>query len=255
MRRLTCLLLLLGGLILSGCAVDPAAEPYPDPPTRAGGNTPQATATGSYLLGVGDSVNISVWRFDDLKRTVMVDPAGNIQFPFAGEVRAAGLTPDQLRKALEAKLARYYVEPRVDIGMNQVRSPVVHVMGEVHTPGTLTLDKRLSVIEAISRSGGFNTEADDEMVFLIRDQDPEPKVYRLSLNLRSTQTSLDRNIILVSNDLVFVPPLGVVDVTRALTNIVGILNPLMSAGRAALIGDQLRQAFKGTSNNNLFVSP
>jgi polysaccharide export outer membrane protein len=203
---------------------------------------------------VGDAVNISVWRFTDLNRTVTLDPAGNIQFPFVGEMRASGLTLNQLRQELESRLAPYYVDPRVDISVNQVRSQVVHVLGEVRNPGSFALDKRMLAVEAIARAGGFTREANEEAVLLIRDGDPEPKVYRLSLNLRKLKTSPDRSVQISSNDVIFVPPMGVVDVARYMSLWVGFLDPFVSVGRSVLILDQVEKVLRGSSGS-LLVSP
>lgn len=259
MHRLRSILLLMGLVLLAACAGDPpGAQPYPSPAATDGGASqasPAKPAPAPYILGPGDSINVAVWRFDDLKRTVIVDPSGNIQFPHAGEVRAAGLTPVQLKAELEKRLADYYVSPQVDISVALLRSQVVHVLGEVKTPSTLTMEKRTLAVEAIARAGGYTTEANEDAVLLIRDAEPEPQVYMLQLNLRSPQGSKDRGVSLANNDIIYVPPAKIVDFTRFLTQVVSIVDPFVSVGRAVMVGDQVYKVYRGSSSSSVLVSP
>ena len=50
----------------------------------------------SYRLNPGDELLISVWKESDLQREVLVLPDGSVGFPLAGQVRAEGLTPNEL---------------------------------------------------------------------------------------------------------------------------------------------------------------
>src|SRR5437660_4868799 len=52
-----------------------------------------------YRIGAGDVLEISVWKNDQLSRTVTVRPDGMISLPLLNDVRAAGLPPLELRDA------------------------------------------------------------------------------------------------------------------------------------------------------------
>jgi len=61
-----------------------------------GGVAPSATMADisscgeEYRIGVGDQLNINVWRNDDLSVTVPVRPDGKISVPLAGDVLVGG---------------------------------------------------------------------------------------------------------------------------------------------------------------------
>ena len=49
---------------------------------------PLATVGGSYLIGPGDVLNISVWKEEGMQLEVLVRPDGGITYPLAGEIQA-----------------------------------------------------------------------------------------------------------------------------------------------------------------------
>jgi polysaccharide export outer membrane protein len=64
-----------------------------------------------YKLSVDDQLKITVWGHSDLNQpTILVGPDGTISFPLVGEVKAAGLTTDELKNVLTKKLSEYMVE-------------------------------------------------------------------------------------------------------------------------------------------------
>src|SRR5579884_2101306 len=57
-------------------------------------------ASGDYILGAEDVVEILVWKNEALSRTVSIRPDGKISLPIVGDIQAAGLTPAQLRDSI-----------------------------------------------------------------------------------------------------------------------------------------------------------
>lgn len=253
LRRLTLTALLLALALLASCGGQSAkTDPQPSPlPTASQPGVPV------YVLGAGDSLTISVWKFDDLKRTVQVDPAGNILFPHAGQVQAAGLTPDQLRQELTAKLSKYYVDPVLDVSLTNLRSAAVHVLGEVKNPGTITLDKRMLAQEAIARAGGFTNYADEDKVVLVRSEKDAARVYVLSLSLRGLEEGISdyRLALLANNDILYIPPDKITDAARFLQKLESVIIPFITAGRGVIIGDQVYKVFRGKEAAGIVVSP
>ena len=69
-----------------------------------------------YRLGPEDEIEIRVWGHDDLTRKVRVGLNGMISFPFVGEIKAKGLTIQELQGELEKRLGpRYIINPNVSI--------------------------------------------------------------------------------------------------------------------------------------------
>jgi len=52
-----------------------------------------ASPKPNYHIGAGDVLEVSVWKNDQLTRTVTVRPDGMISLPLLNDVQAAGLTP------------------------------------------------------------------------------------------------------------------------------------------------------------------
>lgn len=119
-----------------------------------------ARAAEDYRLGPEDEIEIRVWSHDDLTRKVRVGLNGTISFPFVGEVRAQGLSLQELQKELERRLGpRYLIDPHVSITVAEYKSQKFFVVGNVAKPGTYPLTKPIRVVEAISLAGGLPTAA------------------------------------------------------------------------------------------------
>ena len=66
------------------------------PPAEAGGR----------VLTTSDVISVRVLNQPDLDTTARVEPDGTITFPYVGRIRAAGLTEDQLERAIERRLVK-----------------------------------------------------------------------------------------------------------------------------------------------------
>ncbi|MBI5446755.1 MAG: polysaccharide biosynthesis/export family protein [Deltaproteobacteria bacterium] len=97
--------LLLGSLLLLVAAAQGAAEQL--------GRSP-------YRIGVGDSLEVVVWKNADVSRRVWVRPDGRVTLPLVGEVAAEGLTPEELAGAITGKLKEYLTDPIVTISLETI---------------------------------------------------------------------------------------------------------------------------------------
>src|SRR5437660_8504174 len=66
----------------------------------------------NYVIGPQDTLDISVWKEQDLTRTVHVRPDGKISLPLLDDVQAGGLTPAQLKAEITQPVPRYLTDPR-----------------------------------------------------------------------------------------------------------------------------------------------
>lgn len=150
---------------------------------------------GAYQIGPGDVLSIVVWDHPELSNAAtvavaaqtgtgadastaattappagfVVDDDGILQFPYAGEVKVAGLTQDQARKVLSQRLAKYIRDPRVTLRVQAYRSKRVYVDGEVRTPGLQAInDIPMTLVEAINRAGGVLPAGDQSQVMVNR---------------------------------------------------------------------------------------
>lgn len=124
-----------------------------------------------FRIGREDVLDISVWRDPELSRVMPVRPDGFVALPMAGEVQAAGKTPQELAEEIRTKLAPYVQEPRVTVMVREVNSARVYVTGEVAHPGSYPLRGRVSVLQAIALAGGFTDFANHDGIVVLRKGD------------------------------------------------------------------------------------
>jgi len=190
-----------------------------------------------FVLGAGDQVELNVWRQDDLNRTITITPSGNISIPLAGEIRASGLTISQLREKITVRLSKYFVNPKVDVALANLSSRNVYVLGEVTTPGAYVLTRRISALEAITMAKGFTEDANQTTVLLLRAKEGQAEVAALNLDIRElAEEGLPiQNVYLKNRDVIYVPPLKIVDLERFMRRLSGILSPILEIQRSALM--------------------
>ena len=72
----------------------------------------EASPIGDYKIGVGDSLQVNVWRNPELSMAVVVRPDGKISLPLVGDVAAAGQTSTVLATQLATALNNFVRSPR-----------------------------------------------------------------------------------------------------------------------------------------------
>jgi len=162
-------------------------------------------ALEEYRIGPEDVLNISVWKNDPMSRTVPVRPDGMISLPLLDDVRAAGLTPMQLRELLVQKLAEYVPSPSVSVIVSEVRSFKVSVLGEVNRPARYELKSRTTVLDVIALAGGFNQFAARTRIIIIRQEGDKRQRLLFNYNKVVAGGADDENYYLQPNDIVLVP--------------------------------------------------
>jgi len=98
-----------------------------------------------------------------------VDGEGFINLPHVGKISAAGLTQAALQRAIEGAYrgGEIYTNPTITIAVPTV-SRFVNVSGDVRQPRRVEYTQDLTVLGAISASGGFTEYADQRKVRLLR---------------------------------------------------------------------------------------
>jgi polysaccharide biosynthesis/export protein len=121
-----------------------------------------------FLLGPEDVVEVTVWRNQDLSRTVVVRPDGMISLPLIGDVQASGLTAAQVSEKISKRLTEYKENPSVSVSVKEINSYYVYVVGEVVRPGKYPLKSYATVLQGISLAGGFTQYASKNRLAVMR---------------------------------------------------------------------------------------
>jgi len=157
-----------------------------------------------YILGPADIVSINLTDTDDIDNSYEIDPDGLIDLPFIGKIKIDDFTVDQAQNILKEVLGQFYVNPDLQISVEEYNSSKVYIVGAVRNQLTINLDQKpIKLIEAAIQAN-FNPNAADNLLgtkgFLRRDN----KVYRINLN--NTFSSIDEreNFYLKKDDVIFI---------------------------------------------------
>ncbi len=121
-----------------------------------------------FLLGPEDVVEVTVWRNQDLSRTVVVRPDGMISLPLIGDVQASGLTASGVGEKISKRLSEYKENPSVSVSVKEINSYSIFVVGEFVRPGKYSLKSYTTVLQAVSLAGGFNQYASKNRMAVMR---------------------------------------------------------------------------------------
>lgn len=202
-------LLLVSMMVLTACALPRSGPTKPeiyegsverggnahvifvnDHVTRASNFTPSygfsnsfrsAAPVGADQIRAGDVLGLSIWEnVDDGLLTslgssstqlqqIQVDSAGYIFVPYAGRVRAAGMTPDQLRQVITDRLSVQTPDPQVTVTRLAGDGATVSVMGKVMAQGVYPIERPTRTLSAmLAKAGGVAIEPEVAVVTVKR---------------------------------------------------------------------------------------
>jgi polysaccharide biosynthesis/export protein len=159
----------------------------------------------AYIIQPDDSLEIFVWKEPDLTRKVLVRPDGKISFPLIQDLKAAGDSPAELKNSIEKMLQVYLKEPNVTVIVDNIRSYKVFVVGKVQRPGSLSSERPISVLQALSLAGGFQDFAKKSDITILRNSTGQNFVLPFDYPNVVRGRKPDENITLQAGDVVVVP--------------------------------------------------
>jgi len=121
-------------------------------------------------VGPGDLVEVVIVGEDKLPHDYEIQPDGTLDFPYTPGIKAAGLEPREIAKALAAKLVetKFLVAPQVQVKVKQFNSKKIQIIGQIAKPGPLPYQDGMTLVQAISAAGWFTPLADTNHIQLIR---------------------------------------------------------------------------------------
>ncbi|MDA3854376.1 MAG: polysaccharide export protein, partial [Bacteroidales bacterium] len=172
--------------------------------------------TVEYKLAINDKISISVDEHPDLSigsifgvynsdevygKWVLIDVNGEATLPKIGKIPLAGLSLREAEVRIAELLLEYIKNPIVVVN---VMNWQVSVLGEVIIPGNYSIEKmNNSLLDYISKAGGFDAYAKKADVRLIRGLGPDMKVY--IIDMTDFYTYHKHQVNLQPGDVIYVP--------------------------------------------------
>ncbi len=165
-------LLIFAILLAGGCRHDdnPPLPPVPEtPPTevKQEGMKPEEIRKelmklhnekpAPYIVAAGDKFDIKVYDNEELNATgLQVTPDGLVSVGLVGPVKIGGLTLQGATEAIEAKLKKYIINPKVTLIPTEIHSSTFSIVGKVGVPGTYPIRNNTRLTDAIAMAQGFS---------------------------------------------------------------------------------------------------
>jgi len=181
----------------------PAAPAAPD---QDGG------ASHEYRLFPQDVIKVTVLGESDLSVERRIDALGRVNLPLLGTVNLKNMRPTEA----EDKVRQLYisgeilVRPNISITVSEYAPREISVLGQVQKPGNLTLPietETITIVEAISRAGGFTRIPKDKEVQVTRHPPDGSADQSFTVNVKEMidGTKHVEPFMILPGDVIFVP--------------------------------------------------
>lgn len=111
-----------------------------------------------YVLQPGDVISINVVEHPEFSGRHKIRPDGRINYPVVGEIDVASLTPAQLVKIMQGKLASYVNNPVVSVSIEAYYANKIFIIGDVMRSGEYEIYEPIEVIKALAMCGGLRSK-------------------------------------------------------------------------------------------------
>jgi polysaccharide export outer membrane protein len=190
---------------------------------------PDDAIKGEYTINAQDILNVQVFDEPELSTKYRVEADGMITFPLLGRVPASGLTLREFQDRLRSGLSAGYIRnPQVRVDIESYKSQSVYVIGEVRSPGKISIAGSMSLIEALALAGSPTVAASNELIVVhpkkakpgaatLPDEDADAERTRVNIkDLQVGKAGLD--ISLKDGDTIFVPKAQQIYITGQVRN-------------------------------------
>lgn len=161
-----------------------------------------------YIIGPLDSVNIFVWRNQEVSSNVTVRPDGRISVPLIEDLPATGRTPTQLARDIEEKLSVYIRNPIVTVivgGFNGPFAQQVRVVGEAAAPAAIPYRANMTLLDVMITVGGLTDFAAGNQASLIRNDNGAQQQYTVRIGDLIKDGDISANVRILPGDVIIIP--------------------------------------------------
>ena len=171
------------------------------PPSR-----PELGPPGEHTsLGPGDLFQLEIVGEKDLPKEYQVAADGTVTLPYIHTVQVAGLEPQQVAAEVRKRLMEGQVltDPSVVVTVKEYRSKNVTLLGQVQKPGRFPITPGMTLLQAVSLSGGFTSIAQAGRVSLTRTTAGKSKT--VVVDVEEIYEGRAQDIPLQAGDSIYVP--------------------------------------------------
>ena len=133
----------------------------------------------------------------------LVNEAGDVNFPFVGNINVSNLTTAQAATKIQASLNEYV--PNTSVVVKLIDNKI-SVLGEVNRQGAYSFSQeKINIYEALSLGGGLTRYGNRKNVILIRQEGD--KIMHHKLDLSDSKIASKDFYYVLPNDVIVVEPL------------------------------------------------
>lgn len=160
--------------------------------------------TPDYVIGKGDQLLVTVWGYNEFTTTTTVRDDDRITVPLLGDIKAGGLSKDELISTLKQRLAEY-IQGDINITISVLSSigQRVTILGAVGRPGNYPIASEINLLELVSMAGGLPAEARLTGIKIFRKGGGKP--IEVDLDSHLEKGDIDNIAKVNPGDMVFVP--------------------------------------------------
>jgi polysaccharide export outer membrane protein len=163
-------------------------------------------AQPAYRLQPGDVIEIHLPTNPEMNEQGIIAPDGRVNFQYATNVPAGGLTIPDLTARLNGLYGKQLNNPNIQVVLRSQSGTRVYVTGEVNVPTEVMVSGQVSALGAISRAGGFKNTAQTDLIVLIRrDEENRPHLYALDIAAAMEGRDANADVMLQAYDILYVP--------------------------------------------------
>jgi polysaccharide export outer membrane protein len=160
------------------------------------------------VIGPLDVLSIRVWNNPNLTSMYDVQDDGMIAVPLVGQLKADGLTVEELRKLIKEKLSEgdFVKNPEVTVQVTKPNSHIFYIMGPgAGHQGAIPLVRKLTMSEALTTAGGFSPFANQKKIYLLRKSENYKEKHMFNYKDVMAGKHLEQDIEVQNGDRIVIP--------------------------------------------------
>jgi len=158
-----------------------------------------------YVVGPGDKIQVQLIGSTKGRYSLVVGRDGRVNFPELGPIAVSGRRFDEVRADLEQRVREQMIGTEASVGIGELRSIRVFVLGDAETPGSYTVSGLSTISNALFVSGGIKKIGSLRNIQLKRSGRTVITLDLYDLLLKG-DTRADAR--LLPGDVIFIPPVG-----------------------------------------------